>query len=126
MEYVYSTDLQSEYYEKGYGISLIPAVLSSDKKPSIPGIEGFLPKKYDAIFPANPSVITESSLEGMKWAEAFSAYVFTGGDLDGVIKDLNTRYNAALEKSKAAGLTKIAADPSFDSSKLQGKLSKEE
>ncbi|MDP9698835.1 multiple sugar transport system substrate-binding protein [Paenibacillus intestini] len=126
MEYVYSTDLQSEYYEKGYGISLIPAVLSSDKKPSIPGIEGFLPKKYDAIFPANPSVITESSLEGMKWAEAFSAYVFTGGDLDGVIKDLNTRYNAALEKSKAAGLTKIAADPAFDSSKLQGKLSKEE
>lgn len=94
---MYSTDLQSEYYEKGYGISLIPAVLSSDKKPSIPGIEGFLPKRYDAIFPANPSVVTESSLEGTKWGEAFSIFVFTGGDLDAVIKDLDTRYNAALE-----------------------------
>lgn len=62
----------------------------------------------------------------MKWAEAFSAYVFTGGDLDAVIKDLDARYNAALEKSKAAGLTKVTADPSFDSSKLQGKLSTEE
>ncbi|PJN49682.1 hypothetical protein PAEAM_52930 [Paenibacillus sp. GM1FR] len=126
MEYVYSTDLQSEYYEKGYGISLIPAVLSSDKKPSIPGIEGFLPKRYDAIFPANPSVMTESSLEGTKWSEAFSIFVFTGGDLDAVIKDLDTRYNAALEKTKAAGLTNITADPSFDSSKLQGKLSTED
>ncbi|WP_440118294.1 ABC transporter substrate-binding protein [Paenibacillus sp. QZ-Y1] len=126
MEYVYSKDLQSEYYEKGYGISLIPAVLSSEKKPNIPGIEGFLPKRYDAIFPANPSVVTESSLEGTKWSDAFSIFVFTGGDLDGVIKDLDTRYNASLEKTKAAGLTKIAADPSFDSSKLQGKLSTEE
>lgn len=126
MEYVYSTDLQSEYYEKGYGISLIPAVLSSDKKPSIPGIEGFLPKRYDAIFPANPSVVTESSLEGTKWGEAFSIFVFTGGDLDAVIEDLDTRYNAALEKTKAAGLTNITADPSFDSSKLQGKLSTED
>lgn len=126
MEYVYSKDLQSEYYEKGYGISLIPAVLSSEKKPNIPGIEGFLPKRYDAIFPANPSVVTESSLEGTKWSEAFSIFVFTGGDLDAVIKDLDTRYNAALEKTKAAGLTNITADPSFDSSKLQGKLSTED
>ncbi|PQP82416.1 ABC transporter substrate-binding protein [Paenibacillus sp. PCH8] len=126
MEYVYSKDLQSEYYEKGYGISLIPAVLSSEKKPSIPGIEGFLPKRYDAIFPANPSVVTESSLEGTKWSDAFSIFVFTGGDIDGVIQDLDKRYNASLEKTKAAGLTKMAADPSFDSSKLQGKLSTEE
>ncbi|MDQ0170895.1 ABC transporter substrate-binding protein [Paenibacillus tundrae] len=126
MAYVYSKDLQSEYYEKGYGISLIPAVLSSGKKPSIPGIEGFLPKRYDAIFPANPGVVTESSLEGTKWTDAFSIFVFTGGDIDNVIKDLDSRYNAALEKTKAAGLTNISADPSFDSSKLQGKLSTEE
>lgn len=126
MAYVYSKDLQSEYYEKGYGISLIPVVLSSGKKPNIPGIEGFLPKRYDAIFPANPGVVTESSLEGTKWTDAFSIFVFTGGDIDNVIKDLNSRYNTALEKTKAAGLTNIGADPSFDSSKLQGKLSTEE
>ncbi|WP_431087517.1 ABC transporter substrate-binding protein [Paenibacillus sp. 8b26] len=126
MEYVYSKELQSEYYEKGYGISLIPAVLSSGKKPSIPGIEGFLPKQVDAIYPANPSIITESSLEGMKWAEAFNVFVFTGGDVDAIIKDLNTRYNTSLEKLRAAGTTNIVADPNFDAAKLQGKLSTEE
>lgn len=126
MEYVYSDGLQSEYYENGYGISLIPTVISSGKKPGIPGIEGFLPKRYDAIYPANPSAITEGSLEGSKWTDAFSAYVFTGGDVDGLIKDLDTRYNASLEKVRASGATNIVADPDFDAAKLQGKLSSEE
>ncbi|MFD2412220.1 ABC transporter substrate-binding protein [Paenibacillus rhizoplanae] len=126
MEYVYSDSLQSEYYEKGYGISLIKTVISSGKKPSIPGIEGFLPKRYDAIYPANPLTITEGSLEGSKWSDAFSVFVFTGGDVDSIIKDLDTRYNASLEKARASGATNIVADPSFDASKLQGKLSTEE
>ncbi|MEC0234988.1 extracellular solute-binding protein [Paenibacillus kribbensis] len=126
MEYVYSNELQTEYYEKGYGISLIPAVLKSGKKPSIPGIEGFLPKRYDAIYPANPGTITESSLEGMKWPETFNTFVFTGGDVDAVIQDLDTRYNASLQKLRAAGTTNIVADPAFDAAKLQGKLSTEE
>ncbi|MFD1904781.1 hypothetical protein ACFTAO_35420 [Paenibacillus rhizoplanae] len=70
------------------------------QKPSIPGIEGFLPKRYDAIYPANPLTITEGSLEGSKWSDAFSVFVFTGGDVDSIIKDLDTRYNASLEKKR--------------------------
>lgn len=125
MEYVYSLDLQTAYYENGYGVSLIPAVLEKGKKPEIKGIEGFLPKKYDALYPANPTVATESQVEGSKWAEEFSKFVLAGGDVDKVITDLNTRYNDALKKARESGLTTIEADPSFSSVNLQGKLSKE-
>lgn len=37
------------------------------------------------------------------------------------MSDLNTRYNAALEKAKAAGDT-IEADPGFNAANLQGSL----
>ncbi|QYR20313.1 extracellular solute-binding protein [Paenibacillus sp. sptzw28] len=125
MEYVYSVDFQKEYYENGYGVSLIPAVLSGGTKPNIPGIEGFLPNKYDAIYPANPSAVTESSLEGMKWSDTFAKYVLTGGNLDAIIQDLNKRYNDSLAKARAAGKTKIEADPGFDATALLGKLAGE-
>lgn len=126
MEYVYSLDLQTAYYENGYGVSLIPAVLEKGKKPEIKGIEGFLPTKYDAIYPANPTPTTESQVEGTKWAEEFAKYVLAGGDLKQVISDLNNRYNAALKMARDSGLTSIGADPSFNAVNLQGQLSKDE
>ncbi|MDR6245415.1 ABC transporter substrate-binding protein [Paenibacillus hunanensis] len=126
MNYVYSTDLQTKYYENGYGVSLIPTVLEHATKPTIPGIAGFLPRKYDALYPANPLSATESQVEGPKWTEDFVKYVLTGGDVDGIINDLNTRYNAALKQARDSGLTTIKADPSFSSAKLEGKLSKDE
>ncbi|MFD0693372.1 ABC transporter substrate-binding protein [Paenibacillus sp. GCM10027628] len=124
MAYVYGLDLQKEYYENGYGVSLIPAVISSAKKPQINGIEGFLPTKYDAIYPADPTSPAESKLEGAKFTEAFIKYMLNGGDLNQIITDLNTRYNASLDKAKSAGLTNIEADPNFDAQKLQGSLAK--
>ncbi|WP_322906105.1 sugar ABC transporter substrate-binding protein [Paenibacillus campi] len=126
MSYVYSTKLQTQYYEDGYGISLIPTVLEHATKPTIPGIAGFLPRKYDALYPANPLSATESQVEGAKWTDDFVKYVLIGGDLNSVINDLNTRYNAALKQARDTGLTTIQADPSFDSAKLEGKLSKED
>lgn len=125
MNYIYSVDLQTEYFEQGYGVSLIPTVLANAKKPEIPGIAGFLPKKYDAIYPANPMSATESQVEGSKWAESFVKFVMVGGDVGQTITDLNTRYNTALKQARDSGLTTIEADPSFNSLNLQGKLSNE-
>ncbi|THF75349.1 ABC transporter substrate-binding protein [Cohnella fermenti] len=122
LEYVYSLDLQKEYYESGYGVSLIPDVIEAAATPSIPGIEGFLPTKYDAIYPATPITATEAALEGTKYADVMTKYVVVGGDLDKLIEDLNTRYNTALAKARADGTTKIEADPDFDAAKLQGSL----
>ncbi len=126
MNYVYSTDLQTKYYEDGYGVSLIPTVLKNAKKPTIPGIAGFLPRKYDALYPANPMSATDSQVEGSKWTDEFIKYILTGGDLNQIVTDLNTRYNAGLKQARDTGLTNIQADPSFNSKNLEGKLSSEE
>jgi multiple sugar transport system substrate-binding protein len=124
IEMIYSDDVQTVYHEKGYGVSVLPSVNAKAKAPDIPSIEGFLPTKLDAIYPASPVVITEGRLEGVKMIDVFNKYIFDGGNLDQAIEDLNKRYNAALDKAKAAGDTKIAPKPDFDSSKLQGTLAK--
>lgn len=126
MEMIYSDDVQTAYHEKGYGVSVLPSVNAKAKAPNVPSIEGFLPTKFDAIYPATPIVITEGRVEGMKKSDVFTKYIFDPSEmnLDQAIEDLNKRYNAALEKSKAAGDTKAAADPSFDAAKLQGSLAK--
>lgn len=124
LQYIYSLDFQKDYHEKGFGISIVPDVNAVAKKPTMPGIEGFLPTKYDALYAPTPTGVTETKVEGIKTGNAIIKYMLEGGDLDKILSDLNTRYNAALEKARAAGETKTKADPSFDASKLQGSLAK--
>lgn len=125
IEMIYSDEVQAPYHEQGYGVSVIPSVNASAKAPDIPSIEGFLPTKLDAIYPASPLVITEGRLEGTKKSDVFNKFIFDSSemDLDQAIEDLNNRYNAAFEKAKVAGDTKISATPDFDAAKLQGTLS---
>lgn len=122
IEWMYSDEVQIAYQEGGYGVSVIPSVAAAAQAPDIPGIEYFLPTKYDAIYPATPFVTTEGRLEGTKKVDVFNKYIFDGGDLDKEIQDLNTRYNAALEKAIAAGDTAIEAQPDFSAASLQGSL----
>lgn len=124
LEYMYSDEVQSGYQENGYGVSILPHVTSTAKKANIPGIEYFNPTNYDAIYPAAPTFTVEGKVEGMKKSDTLTKYLMQGGDLDQVINDLNTRYNAALEKVRAAGDTKSKGDPAFESAKLQGTLAK--
>ncbi|MBW4082091.1 ABC transporter substrate-binding protein [Paenibacillus sp. S150] len=122
IEWMYSDEVQTAYQEGGYGVSVIPSVAAAAKAPDIAGIEDFLPTKLDAIYPATPLIITEGRLEGTKKVDVFNKYIFDGGDLDKELQDLNTRYNAALEKAKAAGDTDIEAQPDFNAGSLQGSL----
>lgn len=124
IEWMYSDDVQVAYQEGGYGVSVIPSVAAKAKAPDIQGIEYFLPTKYDGIYPATPLVSTEGRLEGTKKADVFNRYIFSGGDLDAMLQDLNTRYNAALDKARAAGDTQIQAQPDFSAASLQGSLAK--
>jgi multiple sugar transport system substrate-binding protein len=123
MQYLYGDDLRKTYQEQGYGISVLPYVNKLAGKPNIKGIEGFMPTEYDGIYPATPLSIVETKLEGLKMSDAFTKYIFAGGDLDAIVADLNTRYNNALKTARADGLTNIEADPAFDAKKLQGSLS---
>jgi multiple sugar transport system substrate-binding protein len=124
MEYLATFDFQKDYHEKGFGISVVPDVNASAKKPTIPGIDGFLPSKFDALYSPSPLSVTEAKVEGIKSGNAFTKYMLEGGDLDSMLNDLTTRYNAALEKARASGDTKAKANPSFDPGKLQGTLAK--
>lgn len=124
LEYIYNLNFQKEYHEKGFGISIVPDVNANAKKPSIPGIEGFLPSKFDALYAPTPVSVTEAKVEGNKLGNAVLKYMMEGGDVDKMLNDLTARYNAGLEKARAAGDTKTKANPSFDPNKLQGSLAK--
>ncbi|MFH5184412.1 ABC transporter substrate-binding protein [Paenibacillus sp. TAB 01] len=117
MQYMYGDDILTTYHEKGFGIAVVPSIAAKAKKPDIPGMEGFLVGKYDSLWPVSPNVTPE----GANYGDAFFKYMLTGGDLNKVTEDLNTRYNAALAKAAEKGDVKVTPDPSFDPGKLQGK-----
>jgi multiple sugar transport system substrate-binding protein len=123
LEYLYNVELRSEYQEKGLGLSVLPYVNEVAGKPELAGIEGFLPTKYDGIYPATPLSITETKLEGKKFTDVFIEYILTGNqELGTAIEDLNARYGKALEAARKEGLTNVQANPSFSAKSLQGSL----
>ena len=117
MQYMYSDEVLKPYHENGFGMSMVPHIAASAAAPQIEGIEGFLPTKYDGVWPLHPSVTIEGS---DNWTE-FWKYIVQGGDWDKLVQDLNERYNAGLDKARASGEVKIEANPSFDPAALQGK-----
>jgi multiple sugar transport system substrate-binding protein len=120
MQYMYGDTNLQQYQENGFGISMVPSISAVAKKPEVKGIDGFLPNKYDGVWPVSPSV----AVQGTKSDDAFFKYMLSGGDLDAVIKDLNARYNAALEAAVAKGEVKAAPMPDFNPASLAGKYSK--
>ncbi|UQZ82721.1 Maltose-binding periplasmic protein precursor [Paenibacillus konkukensis] len=120
INYMYGDDILQPYHEKGYGISMVPSIISKVKQPDINGIEGFLPNKYDGVWPIVPTV----TVQGVKYEDAFWKYILEGGDLDKVIADLNKRYNESLDKAIANGEVTAKPDASFDPAKMQGTFAK--
>jgi multiple sugar transport system substrate-binding protein len=120
MEAMYSEQVLTSYYETGQGITLVPFVTEKGKKPTTANIGGFLPTRYDALWPVSPSV----KQEGASFADTYVKYYLEGGDLNKVIDDLNKRYNAALDKEIAAGTVTQKPIPDFDPAKFQGTVAK--
>lgn len=116
INFMYGDKILTEYHEKGYGISMVKKIIDTAKQPDLSGIEGFLPNKDDGVWPIKPTV----NVEGAGYQEAFWKYILQGGDLDKIIEDLNTRYNAALDKAIETGDVKVEPDPDFDPAKLSG------
>lgn len=116
IQYMYGDDILKTYQEKGFGISMVPSIAAVAGKPDLEGIDGFLPNKNDGTWPLNPTV----TVEGMKWADAFFAYMLRGGDIDAIIQDLSKRYNAGLKQAVDKGEFKATPNPNFDPAKLGG------
>ncbi|MRN56028.1 ABC transporter substrate-binding protein [Paenibacillus monticola] len=120
MEYMYGDSILTAYQEKGFGISMVPSISAVAKVPEVNGIEGFLPNKYDGVWPVYPIVAPE----GMKSDDAFFKYMLNGGDLGAVITDLNKRYNSALDDAITNDGLVAKPDPGFDPAALAGKFAK--
>ncbi|MDR6882419.1 extracellular solute-binding protein [Bacillus sp. 3255] len=121
LSYMYGDEVLTGYQEQGLGLSVVPSIAAKAGKPEIAGMQNFLPTQYDGIWPVPPQGLKP---EGRTQYEEFVKYILEGGDLDKIISDLNTRYNAALEKEVAAGKMKATIIPDFDPIKLQGSMIK--
>ena len=114
---MYGMDNLVPYYEKGLGVSVVPAVIEKAQIPeAIQAVPFMGIQPQDKIWPVAPIGIVP---EGDDWGIAFAEYVFgANNDIDGIIADLNTRYQAAYEKTIEDGLNKaihypniVASDP---------------
>ncbi|MBB3111511.1 multiple sugar transport system substrate-binding protein [Paenibacillus phyllosphaerae] len=112
MQYMYGDDILKTYQEKGFGLSMVPSITASAAKPSINGIEGFMPTENDGTWPLDPT--SAIKVEGIMATDAFFKYMLSGGNLDEIVNDLNKRYNDALDQAIAAGEVTAEPDPAFD------------
>ncbi len=117
VKYMYGDDILTAYHEQGFGIAVVPGIIAKANNPDIAGMDGFLPGKYDSMWPVSPNVTPE----GPNYADAFFKWILAGGDLNSIVEDLNKRYNEALDKAVQKGDVQVTANPSFDPVKLQGK-----
>jgi multiple sugar transport system substrate-binding protein len=112
--WLYRKEFLVGYHEQGYGISVLPQVLAVAKTPTLAGIQYFMPTNRDANWPVYPNI---TKVDGKDYNAVFAEYVFgVSTDLDGMMTDLSTRYNAALAASGSKPI--VIAD--FDASKLPG------
>lgn len=111
LRYMYSDEVLIGYQEAGLGILSVDAIAAKARKPDIEGITSFFPGDYDGIWPASPQGFKP---KGREWEDEFVKYIMIGGDLERLVEDLNERYNAALDRERAAGRVNIQAIPSFD------------
>ncbi|WP_281889884.1 ABC transporter substrate-binding protein [Paenibacillus sp. YYML68] len=123
-EFLQSEDSLVKYAEQGLGVPVAPGIANKVKSSSeIYGLDYFMPTKYDALaWPVAPTSLL--TVTGLKYADTFWRYILEGGDWDEVAKDLNNRYNTALDKAISSGDITDPKNPSFDAAKLQGGLVK--
>lgn len=115
MQFLYGKDLLSAHYANGLSISMLDAVIGSVDMPEQIKEHALMAKQdTDAIWPAGPKGLT---LEGENYYSVFAGYILGipgYEDLAKLTDDLNTRYNAALDKGLADGTVTAYVFPNFD------------
>ena len=114
MKFMYSDEVLVGYHEEGLGLSVLPHILAQAEDPDIPGMEYFIPTKYDGNWPVQPAI----SIEGKSVWDELMAYILVGGDLDKILADVTKRYNDALDRLIADG-TPVDPIPDFKPQDLQ-------
>lgn len=99
-EYLLSEETLIEYYEGGYGIPVYDGIAEKvENMPDRPGFAGFADISVDRLYPYEAPV----QVEGDGYGTVMNAVLNGSTTLDAAFEDLNTRYNAAVEKGVADG-----------------------
>lgn len=99
IEYFLSEDFIKGYCENGYALPYSDYMSSIVDTSSAGRISDFQLTEYESVYPEPPLVaIDGDAFDTVLWNAAMG-YV----DIDSAIEDLNTRYNAALERDVASG-----------------------
>ena len=112
----YSSNLLTHLIDDTFGCCcMLDDVINSVDVPAQVGEHPLMAKQdTDAIWPAGPKGLT---LEGENYYSVFAGYILGipgYEDLTKLCEDLNTRYNAALDKGLADGTVTAAVYPNFD------------
>lgn len=110
-------DLLKEYYENGFGISTVGAVIEK-AQPAQYYIDNpdLLVCDTDAVYPQNPAEANVDAVivEGQNMYEAMAEMILGDTDITTGLQDLTDRYNAALEAGIAEGTGKEIKIDNFD------------
>lgn len=105
-----SEDFLKGYLEKGYGLPYSDHMKSMVDSSKAGRISDFALKDYESVYPVAPAV----SIDGEDMQKVLWSAVMGERDIDAAIKDLNTRYNAALESDVSSGKVKRLVIKNFD------------
>lgn len=114
MDYLYSDEVLAGYHETGLGMVMVPSILAQAKQPeNIQKWPNLAFNDKDQVWPPVPTGVKP---EGNDMYFAMTATAVITGTLEAAkaIADLNTRYNAALDKAVADGETKRTQYPDFN------------
>jgi len=110
-------DNLTEYYEKGLGISTIPAVIER-AKPAQYYIDNkaLLISDGDSVYPTTPQEANVDAVvvEGQNMYETLAEMILGDMDIKQGLQDLTDRYNAAYQKGIEEGIGKEIKIDNFD------------
>jgi multiple sugar transport system substrate-binding protein len=112
MEYLYGDQFLTEYQAAGLGLCVVPSVIETAKKaPIVEKRPELAFTEFDKIIPNPPMGVKP---EGKDMYAVFAEVLFGKTEADKAIEDLNTRYNAALDKAEQDGNTKRIQYKDYD------------
>jgi multiple sugar transport system substrate-binding protein len=115
--------LWTEYYEKGFGISLIPEVIKrANPAPVFKNNPAMLIGDTDKVWPLTPHEVNPSAVtvEGLNFYDTWAAIIWGQVDVKGGLADLTNRYNKAYRDGIAQGAGKEIKIPNFNPMKPLG------
>ncbi len=112
-----NVDVLKGYYEGGFGISTVPAVIEA-ASPAQYYLDNpdLLIGKTDAVYPSTPQEANVDAVvvEGMNMYDTMAELIWGSGDIAASLQDLTDRYNEALDAGIAEGIGSEIKIDGFD------------